>query len=623
MSRLLSALLICLPSLLLCKEMKTQMMDDHVTMKDGMSDDSMPTNPSAFAMFEAYVTALPIPEIIDLRQGGSIDMVIGKTSHTWGGGMVEEGVVYGYGVNGKEPSYPGPTILVMEGVSVNITWYNNISAPHILEDYVVEDLLEGPAVCYPECGVPVITHVHGMETTVSSDGSPQNSFGVGYSRTDMYPNTQLGSTLFYHDHAFGLTRLNVWAGLSGAYIIEGQNDIALNVSTNCDIPLIIQDRLINATGNLLYATTSMCLAEEMLPWVMESLGNVNLVNGAVMPYVEVPRQQCRLRLINAANARQFSLDIPFYDKCQLIGTDGGLVKTPMMLTSSSAISLYPAERVDLMCDFSEVISNTSYNVTNMNTVSGGSTEIMQFRVNQPSDRKYRHVADTLNDLIDLQATWEATVDKITKDISMSETLNVDGCPTALTILEDGMLMNTMSDNVIESIIGTVEKWTFRNPTSDVHPFHLHVVHMQCGINDSTINTNELKDNVPIPMAMNSGDNDEITYICYVATMPSLSLIVGSTVPPTGFGFSTNGSYVAHCHTLEHEDNSMMTYFALIDSTEYLKASSNGDSSTKNYLLCLLLLILAIPVGVCVWYFVRTYKSIPVPRETEEGVVMSD
>src|SRR5256885_399975 len=120
---LISVVLMCLPSIFLCKEVKPQMTDDGMS-----SDDSMPTNSMAFAMFQPYLTALPIPEIIDLKEGGSVDIVLGKTQHNWGGGLSNQGTVYGYGLYGKEPSYPGPTIRVMEGFSVNITWHNNISA---------------------------------------------------------------------------------------------------------------------------------------------------------------------------------------------------------------------------------------------------------------------------------------------------------------------------------------------------------------------------------------------------------------------------------------------------------------------------------------------------------------
>ena len=599
-----------------CWKVQAMMSDDMGNMG---SDDAMPTNPMAYSMFQPYVSELVIPEVIDMRQGGSIHMVMGKTKHSWGGGLNNEGVVYGYGLLDSEPSYPGPTILTKEGVPINVTWHNNISAPHILAEYIAEDLLVGPSVCYPECGVPLITHVHGMETTVASDGNPMNSFGVGDSRTDYYPNTQLGATLFYHDHADGLTRLNVWSGLSGAYIIEGSNDAALNVSTNCDIPLIIQDKLINSTGGLLYATTAMCVVQDMLPWVMESLGNVNLVNGVVMPFVNVPQQQCRLRLLNAANARQFALDIPFYDKCQLIATDGGLVKTPTPLTSSMAISLYPAERVELMCDFSAVANQTAYNVTNTNTVSGGAMEVIQFRVNQPSSYSYHPVAETLNDLLNLQQQWESSEAKIVKNIGMSAELNTDGCATALTILEDGVLMDIASNSVIESTIGTVEKWVFTNPTTDVHPFHIHLVHIQCGPNDSAINTNELKDTYPILMG---SESSETTTVCYVATMPSLSLIVGSTVSPSGFGFNTSGNYVAHCHTLEHEDNRMMTFFALVGATRTDTVDNNGSTNKNAMLLLLLLLLLLLVPVVVVWAWWRYSGSTATKSGSEKMVPVS-
>jgi hypothetical protein len=274
-----------------------------------------------------------------------------------------------------------------------------------------------------------------------------------------------------------------------------------------------------------------------------------------------------------------------------------------------------------MCDFSAVPNNTVYNITNTNTVSGGASEVMQFRINQPSKRDYRPVADTLNNLVNLQEQWEASAGKIIKDITMSQVLNSDGCPTALTILEDGMLMDVMYGSVIESVVGTVEKWTFKNPTSDVHPFHLHIVHMQCGVNDSVINTNVLKDNVPIPMAVNEGDGSQITYVCYVATMPSLSLIVNSSVSPTGFGFSLNGSYVAHCHTLEHEDNSMMTYFALVNETDSMDMDKPSNMADKSLLLLLILIVLVVPPVLYALYHGVCSKKL-MPTDGEEGVSMS-
>jgi FtsP/CotA-like multicopper oxidase with cupredoxin domain len=569
-----------------------------VVTASGMMDDTMmPTNPMAYTGFIPYVTPFYVPEVLDLRNGTNIEMVIGATNHVWGGGLVATGSVYGYAVNGNEPVYPGPTILVKEDVSINVTWYNNLSSPHILSDYVAEFLLSGPSACYPSCGVPAITHVHGLEVTASSDGSPMDTFSKGESRQDHYPNTQLGATLFYHDHGYGLTRLNVWAGLVGAYLIEGSNEEALNVTSTCDIPLIIQDKLIAENGSLLYSTTAMCVVEDLLPWVMEAYGNVNLVNGKVAPYLEIPRQQCRFRIVNGANSRAFFLDIPFYDVCQVIGTDSGLVKHPQQMQSSMDITLYPAERIELMCDFSNTELGTVYNMTNANPINAGMMEIMQFRVNLPATQEYKQLPSILNNITDLQWMWENTENAITKNITMGQFLNSNSCATELIVMENGKYMNLSAGDTIHSTKGVVEKWNFMNPTADVHPFHIHVVHMQCGSTNETIDSNSLKDDIPIPIANSSNGialESQITKICYIAMMPSKSLIWNSTTGPADFGFSTNESYVAHCHILEHEDNDMMSWFALDDAT----IDNNSDSSNSDYqLLYLLFLLLFIPLGV--------------------------
>ena len=521
-------------------------------------------------------------------------MVMGETMHDWGGGMMKEGKVYGYAKVGEMPTYPGPTILVREDIPINITWHNNLSSPHILSAYVADYLLTGPASCYPSCGVPAIVHVHGMETAVSNDGSPLNTFGKGEMRNDYYPNSQLGATLFYHDHGYGITRLNVWAGLAGAYVIEGNNEEALNVSTNCDIPLLLQDKLISMNGSLLYSTTSMCMAKDMLPWVMEAYGNVNLVNGKVAPYVNIPQQQCRFRFINGANARMYMLDIPFYDKCQIIGTDSGLVKTPKRMMSSMDVTMYPAERIELMCDFTNVPNNTMYNLTNSNPMSSGMSEIMQFRVNMPSKRAPTTMPTILNNITNLQEMWASTPNAVEKNISMGQFNDANGCATQLILMENGIYLNSSAGATIQSVKGTVEKWNFMNPTMDVHPFHLHVVHMQCGNDNSNIDTNSLKDDVPIPIS-NMSDPSSITQICYVAIMPSKALLWNTIIQPDDFGFSTVDKYVAHCHILEHEDNDMMAFYQLVDAVTPPQVtpttvSTSGKRFNANYLLLLLLLI---------------------------------
>jgi FtsP/CotA-like multicopper oxidase with cupredoxin domain len=249
-------------------------------------------SPNAFTEWKPYTTEIRIPDVVDMRSGGIVDIVMTNHEHYWGSGMDQLTKMYGFSINGKEPQFPGPTILTAKDVPISITWRNEITGNHVLHEYIDTDLLIPPTDCYPDCGVPVISHVHGMEVPASSDGQPYHAIYKGKSRTDTYPNAQMSSTHVYHDHAMGLTRLNHWSGLVGGYIIQ---DMAseFEAAIDCDIPLMITDTIIDADGKLLYAT-SPC-SPVITNWAPESYGTINAVNGIVYPYLEIPQQQCRLR----------------------------------------------------------------------------------------------------------------------------------------------------------------------------------------------------------------------------------------------------------------------------------------------------------------------------------------
>jgi len=129
----------------------------------------------------------------------------------------------------------------------------------------------------------------------------------------------------------------------------------------------------------------------------------------------------------------------------------------------------------------------------------------------------------------------------------------------LRISAGGKVKDFSKDEYIPCEVGKVEKWNFRNPTEDTHPFHWHLVHAQCGPTEDTPNTNELRDVFPIPPAQPKGSY-KTSQVCYVACTPSHYLIENSTASPTNFGFRVTTPYLVHCHILEHEENMMMTWF---------------------------------------------------------------
>ncbi|RLN49915.1 hypothetical protein BBJ28_00010859 [Nothophytophthora sp. Chile5] len=515
--------------------------------------------------WDAYVSALPIPEVIDMTAGGHIDMQMGRASHNWTEDGSISGDIYGYALTNSTPTMPGPTIKVAKGVAISVTWYNELSQPHLLQDSVEDSLNNVESSCYPYCGVPVVTHVHGLESPPKFDGLPYLSIYKNQSQKFEYYNNQSASTKLYHDHANGLTRLNTWAGLMGAYIIEdAETEAALNLDIETDIPLILTDRLINTTGDILYSDDN-CNAGSTV-WVPESFGSVNLVNGVVMPYLEVPPAQVRFRMANVANARHYNFTIPFADKCKIIATDSGLVHEPEAM--GDLLVLFPFERIEFVCDFTDDTNGTTYDLEDNQTADQPTVydpRVMQFRVVESlktDTMTYREIPSTLTTFKSLKALYEAGGKERTVILGeMDTTLQ---CPLYDMIMYRSQQINiTTITSSLHCTKGTVEKWNFQNPTDDPHPFHWHLVNAQCGETVDTVNTNHLKDVAVIP---NAGDRstDTITQVCYVACTPDMYLIANSTRGAKDFGFDTTDPYVAHCHILEHEENSMMSWFKIMD-----------------------------------------------------------
>ncbi|HSE13399.1 MAG TPA: multicopper oxidase domain-containing protein, partial [Rudaea sp.] len=156
---------------------------------------------------------------------------------------------------GYAGSYPGPTIEAAADQPVTINWLNDLRdsngdlrTTHLLP---VDTCLDGPNT---EGATPrTVTHVHGGHTPWTSDGYPEDTILPGETQSYAYPNHQLPATIWYHDHALGITRLNVYLGLAGFYLIRDPAEAALDLpSGEYEVALAIQDRAIGSDGTLQY-----------------------------------------------------------------------------------------------------------------------------------------------------------------------------------------------------------------------------------------------------------------------------------------------------------------------------------------------------------------------------------
>jgi spore coat protein A len=124
-------------------------------------------------------------------------------------------------------------------------------------------------------------------------------------------------TLWYHDHAIGITRLNIYAGLAGFYLVRSEKERCLNMpSGKYDIPLLLQDRTFNQDGSLYYPRQPDEHVHELETSIVpEFFGKTILVNGKVWPFVGVEPRKYRFRILNGSNSRFFRLRL---DRDQLM-----------------------------------------------------------------------------------------------------------------------------------------------------------------------------------------------------------------------------------------------------------------------------------------------------------------
>jgi len=274
-----------------------------------------------------FVNPLPVPSAIDGRNGGTFTISISQFYQDLGlrnpmNGQTMLTQVWGY--NG---TYPGPTILARKNVPLYFYWSNNLYDPSTLKplhhllpiDTSIEWALTGVAN-WPKYGVPIVTHVHGGHSEATSDGGPLqwytpfftkkgSDFVKGQNEPFIYNNDQDAATIWYHDHALGITRLNVYAGLAGYYLITDDNEQQLKAehklpADEYDLGLAIQDRMFTAKGKLFYPADLEEQGEISPSILPEFFGNFILVNGKAWPVLDVeprPRGIGELR-VQAVNA---------------------------------------------------------------------------------------------------------------------------------------------------------------------------------------------------------------------------------------------------------------------------------------------------------------------------------
>ena len=434
---------------------------------------------------------------------------------------------------GLNSSFPGPTIETRSGEGLLVEWANELPRSHFLP---IDHSIHGAEADKPE--VRAVVHLHGAKASPENDGYPEEWYVPGKSAVYHYPNQQDATMLWYHDHALGINRLNVFAGLFGLFMVRDSVEDSLNLPKGkYEIPLVICDRRFDRECQLYYPVS----AYPDKPWVPEFFGDAILINGKLFPYLEVEARKYRFRLLNAANGRFFHLSLSNGGSFHQIGTDQGFLPAPVPVKQ---LTIAPGERIDVVVDFAdqagaEVVLNND-----------GFAPVLQFRVARAKTTDPSSLPAALRPVPKI-AESEA---KQTRTLTLGEVDDLVQNPVI-------MLLNNTHWNtpVTENpVLNSVEIWNLMNVTDDAHPIHLHLVRFQildrrrfdafAYLNKGVL---RYRDNAIPPEPGEAGWKDTVR-----ADAGMITRIIARFE-----GFT--GRYVWHCHILEHGDNEMMRPYDVI------------------------------------------------------------
>ena len=415
----------------------------------------------------------PVPNALD--PGFIYDTTKGKIKVAVGPTVQETGLVdgldnrlptplWGYG-DKQRYTWPGRTFQAKSGEPLEVKWENRLTdLPYLITsldgDSVVDTSLHWAYSLHgyedfsiDANGTPIVVHVHGGHSDFHVDGNPEFFFSPGWEirgpqwvgKKYVYDNDQPAGNLWYHDHALGITRLNVYAGMAGFYFIRDDFDTGLP-GNPLDLPAFpyeaafaIQDRMFKENGELFYPAfpgdpfyadfitdEGAVLPPDIFPdggptALAEFFGDHIVVNGKIWPKMEVEPRNYRLRLLNGCDSRFLAVqffEVPsdaedFSQAIQrqplpftVIGSDQGLASSP---TTVDTLLLETGSRYDIVVDFKSVTAGNRVIMKNIGgdepfggdipgpQVFGETDRIMAFDVVLPIDSAVPDVSPSWED----------------------------------------------------------------------------------------------------------------------------------------------------------------------------------------------------------------------------------
>ncbi len=451
-----------------------------------------------------FTEPLTIPDTIN---SNTVHLYVKDTVHEFVSGIETNT----YGISA---SYLGPTIIMDKGDFVQLNVHNLLDETTTM-------------------------HWHGMHVAPEDDGGPHTAILAGETWSPDFTVLDEATTFWYHPHLHEKTNEHVSKGAAGMIIIRDEEEAALALPRTYgidDIPMILQSKAFDAS------------------WQIEvgggTVDDVMLVNGVIEPYVDVPAQMVRFRMLNGSTGRTFNIGVSDNRNIYQIGSDGGLLNAPVTL---NRIVIAPGERMEFVIDLSSDESETLYlksyasefstGITGAaggpgatNVLDGADFNVMQLRVTSATAGAITSLPTVLNDLVPIA---ESSAD-------LTRTLTLDGGGPGNPFTIDGQEMDMEVINQTVELDAT-EIWEIVNETPIAHPFHIHDIQFYILDRDGVA-----------PPANEQGRKDVVFVypeetVRFIGTFEDFA---NEEIP-----------YMYHCHILTHEDGGMMGQFIVVDNSE--------------------------------------------------------
>jgi len=432
-----------------------------------------------------------------------------------------------YGYNGN---FLGPTLLIQKNDSITLNVTNNLS-------------------------VATTVHWHGFHVAPQNDGGPHQVIPPGATWSPSFKMRNEATTFWYHPHGEGKTEIQISKGLAGMIIVRDMTEATYNLPRRYgidDFPLIVQSKAFD----VLYQIATANHEDSIL-----------MVNGTIDPYLNVPQQLVRLRLLNASSDRTYYFGLSDNSDFHLIASDGGLLSAPYL---TNRLRLSTGERAEVLVDFSGYTVGTQLYLVSYaselpngiigadsvgtstivmsegyyeNPLNGADFNILRFDVSPATVSPVTSVPVSFAPKIPIPETSAVR----TRHIHFSADTAFSG-PQGF--VDGPFLMNNTpfhmdSINIVTELNDT-EIWKLTNSTLVAHPFHIH---------DIEFYVLDINGNPPPPQYQGLKDvilvqpGDTVRFITQFTTFANW------TVP-----------YMFHCHLLHHEDDGMMGTFLVVDSS---------------------------------------------------------